>query len=322
MNLEQNVTLLFTVLIASWTLFILYLRAAKRLLIFKKHGPQPPISQVSFRVIAVGGLGGEFLSLVFLGRYMHALRLPFQDLFPQSSFEVYQPSCRQLGEEAADAIHARVSDDPRPLILIGHSKGGLDILHFLIKYPQFIGRVQLAVLANTPLRGSWTADWLTSNVLRPLGIHWPALESLTSPARKKFWTETWSRVPDWQRRLIAKRLHIVATEEFHSRTCAWPIAAWHYTMRKQGLRNDGLIGFDCQNLPKLTDFKSVAMSHHFHHHFFLTSGGILSNITEAKRLEILSSVFKTTSGVGGWKHEPASLSRIHSRRYRHLEVIK
>ena len=336
MNLEQYAALLFTVLLASWALFILYMRAVKRwLLMVRKPTPttpkRAPFSLLSYLIIAIGGIGGEVLALRFVGHYMHALRPAIQILFPNASFEVYQPSLTTTSSAAATEIVDRVIDDPRPIILIGHSKGGIDILELMTRHPAIIGRLHLAVLSNTPLQGSWVADLLTKNFVRPLGLKWPALEGLTTKARRNFWKKDWSEIPDWHRRLITKRLLIIATEEFHSRKCAWPIVMSHFLMRKLGLRNDGLVGFDSQNLPKLPEFKSTTTCHLFHHHGYLTCAATLSDISNLERCETLRTVLETHKALTGWHTDsglkengfPAtSVSRLGARRYGHLEVIK
>lgn len=335
-NLEQYAALLFTVLLASWALFFLYVRAVRKwLLLMRQPGASSPargpLSLQSYRVIAVGGIGGGVLALRFLGNYMHALRPAFQTLFPNASFEVYQPSYKTTSKDAAIEIVDRVIEDPRPIILIGHSKGGIDILELLANHSAIIGRVHLAILANTPLQGSWVADFLIQRILRPLRISWQAMEQLGTQARREYWKSTWPEIPDWQRRLINKRLLIIATEEFHSRKCAWPIVISHWVMRKLGLRNDGLVSFESQNLPALPEFRGTTTCHLFHHHGYLTCSATLSNISPLERCESLRTVFNTHKALTGWNTESSTLrhsstsgsvSSIRSRRYRHLEVIK
>lgn len=335
-NLEQYAALLFTVLLASWVLFILYVRALKQWLVKVRNpavtgAPRAPFSQLNYRIIAIGGIGGEVLALRFVGNYMHALKPAFRQLFPHSEFEVYQPTLLTTSEDAATEIVARVIDDPRPLILIGHSKGGLDILELMTSHPAIIGRIHLAILANTPLGGSWVADLLTRHFIRTLGLRWRALECLNTRSRRSFWKNKWSEIPAWHRRLITKRLLIIATEEFHSRKCAWPIVLSHLLMRKLGIRNDGLVGFDSQNLPQLDEFKNTTTCHLFHHHGYLTCGATLSNISALERCETLRTVLETHKSLTGWNTSSRlietgqgtnSVSRLRSRRYGHLEVIK
>jgi hypothetical protein len=335
-NLEQYAALLFTVLFASWALFILYVRALKQWLLKVRNpavsaAPRAAFSQLHYRIIAIGGIGGELFALRFIGNYMHALKPAFQLLFPNSDFEVFQPSMLTTSAAAATEIIDRVIDDPRPLILFGHSKGGLDILELMTSHPAIIGRIHLSILANTPLQGSWVADLLTRNLSRAFGLRWRALECLNTRSRRSFWKNKWSEIPDWHRRLITKRLLIIATEEFHSRKCAWPIVFSHLLMRKLGIRNDGLVGFESQNLPQLAEFKNTTTCHLFHHHGYLTCGATLSNISALERCETLRTVLETHKSLTSWNTSSRlnengygvnSVSRLRSRRYRHLEVIK
>ena len=60
--------------------------------------------------------------------------------------------------QIADALAAPQIDDDRKVILIGYSKGGLDILRFLVDFPDLAARVDAVVGVASPLFGTPLAD--------------------------------------------------------------------------------------------------------------------------------------------------------------------
>lgn len=345
MNPGESVTLLFTLVLGAWFLGLtirLYLRTKPlRSSTVRYTDPAPPstpISETPFRILTIGGIGGEILALRWVGRYMLALKPALLALFPNSQVRNHQPGMRLTGRLAAEYLACEIlsSVEPQesaaPLILIGHSKGGTDILELMINHPALIGRIRLAVIMNAPLQGSWVADLLVAKILRPLRLKWPALEELTTEARQLFWSHRWMNLPDWHRRLILKRLHVVTSEEFQSAQCAWPIILSHRWMRLSGLRSDGLVTLENQKFPaeKNAIAAAPATTHFFWHHGFLTCRAMLSNITDIERQETLRAVFAQhlvvlrephiDADARPGRHKMAHLAS--RRRYGHLEVIK
>jgi len=60
--------------------------------------------------------------------------------------------------QIADALAASQFADERKLILIGYSKGGLDILRFLVDFPQLAARVDAVVGVASPMFGTPLAE--------------------------------------------------------------------------------------------------------------------------------------------------------------------
>jgi hypothetical protein len=60
--------------------------------------------------------------------------------------------------QIADAVTASQIDDERNTILIGYSKGGLDILRFLVDFPELATRVDAVVGVASPMFGTPLAD--------------------------------------------------------------------------------------------------------------------------------------------------------------------
>jgi pimeloyl-ACP methyl ester carboxylesterase len=60
--------------------------------------------------------------------------------------------------QIADAVAALQIDDERKVILIGYSKGGLDILRFLVDFPDLAARVDAVVGVASPVFGTPLAE--------------------------------------------------------------------------------------------------------------------------------------------------------------------
>jgi hypothetical protein len=60
--------------------------------------------------------------------------------------------------QIAESLQTSPVDSGRAVILVGYSKGGLDILHFMVEYPEIAADVDAVVGVATPVFGSPLAD--------------------------------------------------------------------------------------------------------------------------------------------------------------------
>ena len=112
--------------------------------------------------------------------HLHLLIVPgaFAECFPEFGmpFEDVDSTLRKRGyridfipvsgrsgaDHNADQIAAaldQIPDNPADrIVLIGHSKGVVDILHFLVNYPQLARRIRAMVSVSGPVNGSPLAD--------------------------------------------------------------------------------------------------------------------------------------------------------------------
>jgi pimeloyl-ACP methyl ester carboxylesterase len=74
--------------------------------------------------------------------------------------------------QIAEALAASPIDDDRRVILVGYSKGGLDILRFLVDFPELADRVDAVVGVATPLFGTPLAE-LAAPAYAALGAKMP-----------------------------------------------------------------------------------------------------------------------------------------------------
>ena len=72
------------------------------------------------------------------------------------------------GGQIAEALRCLDLDEDEPLVLLGHSKGAVDILDFLVSYPDLARRVAAVVTVSGAINGTPLADYLV-NVYAALG---------------------------------------------------------------------------------------------------------------------------------------------------------
>ncbi|HRK06181.1 MAG TPA: hypothetical protein PLZ57_00300 [Pseudobdellovibrionaceae bacterium] len=268
----------------------------------------PPQEQV--RILAIGGLGGEFLAPAFVGNYLKAMSSAWRRLWPNSEFRILQPTIAQSMDVAAELIATELSAQPdSSCILFGHSKGGVDILECLVRYPEVRGKVHSAILANSPLQGSWVADFLRDqaqqlplfrwtgilNATRAAGWSWSALLDVTTERRQEFWTEQWDAMPFADRQQIASLLTILTCRHERSRQAAWPIILPHWLMQQRGIPNDGLVATASQRPPLRPEFARTRMLTWSQHHGYLTCSSTLSRITDLERTELLRQLTQSNA---------------------------
>ena len=114
----------------------------------------PAVSDDSYRVLIVPG---------FLNECFAEIALPFEDAIKSLNgdgfkIEALVVSGRSSSEANASYIARAIEnldlDDDEKLLLVGHSKGAVDILQFLVQYPQAISRVAAVVSVAGAINGS------------------------------------------------------------------------------------------------------------------------------------------------------------------------
>jgi len=160
------------------------------------EAPAPlPAHDTRYRVLIVPGLFGECYAdyvTPFQGASVRLAGLGYR-------VEPLMVSGRSSADHNADQIAAAVraidlAAEDR-LVLVGHSKGGVDILHFLVNHPELVDRVDAVVSVAGAINGSPIANWLAKHYerwLADLGFDacqpgdGGALESLRRPTRQRW----------------------------------------------------------------------------------------------------------------------------------------
>jgi hypothetical protein len=70
-------------------------------------------------------------------------------------------SSDQNAGEIASEIMRLPRDPSSPIVLLGYSKGAVDILHFVVEYPEIAERVAAVLSVSGAINGSPIADWLS-----------------------------------------------------------------------------------------------------------------------------------------------------------------
>ncbi len=196
------------------------------------RGPTPAV--IVFLHGYLGFVQAPFLPFVkyFRGLEAEMRRLGHACLFPAL------PRTESVATRAAALAGALDATGERPIVLVGHSMGGLDA-RFLARERDPRRRVRTVVSVGTPHRGSPVADWALSGELSfPWSLvgRWrPALEDLTPEACDR------------------RNERLIDREDVTYLSCAgmrppshlpWPLADYARRMQPAHGDNDGLVSVE------------------------------------------------------------------------------
>ncbi len=117
-------------------------------------GPLPPKAR-DFHYIFVPGFGWDGLFDYFGPNRRHLERLGLT-----TSFVVTDPLA--TSGENAESVRRAIEASAKPVVLIGHSKGGRDSLEALRLHPRLQGKVARLLMIQSPVRGSALAAWFAA----------------------------------------------------------------------------------------------------------------------------------------------------------------
>ncbi len=168
---------------------------------------------------------------------------------------------RYNAAQIAEYVQSLKPWEQRRLVLLGHSKGAADILHFLVEHPETAARVAAVVSVAGAINGSPLADWAVDGMggwetLIPSSLCDPgdeqALHSLT-----RLHSLSWlSRNP-----LPQGPLYLSLVTFSDPDTIAWPLRYAYQRLAEIDPRNDGmLLSFD-QVIPGAELLGYVAADH-------------------------------------------------------------
>jgi hypothetical protein len=209
----------------------------------------PPLHDPRLQLVFVPGLYNECANpwLTFFGDTIEWLR------GKGYSVSTLHVNSRSSSERNANHIAEYVAEqnltaDER-FVLIGHSKGVVDILHFLVAFPEMTSRVAAVVSVAGAVNGSPLADWITAgyagwDTLIPSRWCAPgdrrALQSLTRVKRLTWLSR--HRLPDSVRYFSISAISDEAS-------IAWPLSYGYDRLSEVDPRNDGLLLFYDQVIP-------------------------------------------------------------------------
>ncbi len=210
---------------------------------------QLPANNINLRILIVPGLLGECIADIAFpfGKAMERLRPRGYQIEPL--IVSGRSSSDYNAKQIAKAVENLAVEEEDFLILMGHSKGAVDILHFLINFPGLAHRIDAVVSVAGAINGSPIANKV-ANIYSNLVANLPfnecepgdggAFRSLKRPVRL-----TWlanNPLPTW-----VKYYSVVSFTD-RDRINRWLISG--YDMLKTiDPRNDGLLLFSDQVIP-------------------------------------------------------------------------
>jgi pimeloyl-ACP methyl ester carboxylesterase len=154
--------------------------------------------------------------------------------------------------EIAAAMEQLPIDADERILLIGHSKGAVDILHFLVNYPQPAKRISAVVSVSGPITGSPLADALAGTYARIFSrmpfTNCPPGDREVVESLKRSTQTTWlaaHHLPD--------HVRYFSLATFARREDIHPLMLFTYDLlAAYDPRNDGYVAFSDQVIPGAT----------------------------------------------------------------------
>jgi pimeloyl-ACP methyl ester carboxylesterase len=117
----------------------------------------PPIPDLRLRLVFVTGLFNDCASVV---------ALPFETAVPRLRSLGYRAEILTVSGRSSSSFNAariaefvsQTQDGDQRLVLVGYSKGAVDILEFMVAYPELASRVSAVVSVAGAINGSPVAD--------------------------------------------------------------------------------------------------------------------------------------------------------------------
>ena len=164
------------------------------------------------------------------------------------------------GQIAAAVEQVPIEPDER-ILLIGHSKGAVDILHFLVNYPQTARRVSAVVSVSGPIMGSPLADALAGTYARffarmPFTNCRPGDRAVLDSLKRSYQTTWLASHP------LPSHIRYFSLATFARREDVHPLMLLTYDMlAAYEPRNDGYVAFSDQVIPGATLLGYVNLDH-------------------------------------------------------------
>ena len=157
-------------------------------------------------------------------------------------------------EKNAARISDAINKSDKKVILIAHSKGGIDTLETLIHYPELHEKIQFTLMLQSPFLGTPLSDYVLSvpaleyaakTVLEQMGGTKESLKNMSIAARKEY-HEKYSRVISE----IAKKRNFISLTSYKKRSPFDTLTALlRNAMSRRGILNDGFVPTQSAILP-------------------------------------------------------------------------
>jgi len=237
-----------------------------------------------YKIVFVAGLLSDFYKAVKIGGRTFRHGRYFQDQERWLTAAGIGWTAAEIGsqsppEENARAVAAAVLDSTQPVIIVAHSKGGLDALEALLDKPAVARKTAAFYAVQTPFLGSPVADWFDREELRQKFaetlLNWTGGEKRTLLTLTSYYRRDWFLRRRGSLNRLRGRLRFVCVASWKSDAPGVDTVfeVSRDIMLKRGLGpNDGLVPLDSALLPDCdyallpeTDHRATVVADSFNH---------------------------------------------------------
>lgn len=252
-----------------------------------------------FQYLFVGGILGEVLALPFVASYFKDAQDILHRLGARDVAAYYPNSYRSAEENAralAREVQRRTQRSPKPLVLFCHSKACLEVVLSLSENPElYRTHVRRVFCVQPPFKGSSLTERrpgvkrsrIVHRVFRTSAAVWPGLRSLA----KDRYTAHFEELARTRPALVElMRDKVVTVRGFKPQQAhvASILKVSHGVLERCGMRTDGLLALDDQELP---GFEVPVVELEMDHSDLFTSS-IVSNEGVEFRSQALSQLLR------------------------------
>ncbi len=225
-----------------------------------RHRANPPELKVRLCVLIVPG--------AFQQCYP-AFGMPFEDAANELNRQGHAIGfVSASGRGGADRNAAEIEqvvrslDGSGPIVLVGYSKGAIDVLHFLVEYPEAAARVAAVVSISGPINGSPLADWLATaydRILSGLPLpNCPPMDGGVLDSLQRSQRMSWLPAHP-----LPRHIRYFSLVTFTRRENVHPLMLYTYDLLAQlDPRNDGYVLWTDQVIPGSTLLGYVNLDHY------------------------------------------------------------
>lgn len=244
-------------------------------------------------IVLVTGFMNELFQNSYFNDMVDVLKEEFK--VPASSVHVFHTDSSRGADSMAREFQSRIrlvqtNNPTKPIILVGHSRGGLQLLYTFLKYPELIElpSVERIVTIQSPLKGTSTAKaasivgGLLANICTSCGEIQSGAASMISGHTHYLLQVGLAKLSDIQLALLSRKLFFISSYSNREYTKLGSYLTPDLT--------DGTVPFDSQYLRsfgrKLAVLPDVG-------HTDLVLGGVKSSLSTRERRTFARILFET-----------------------------
>lgn len=228
--------------------------------IFKQNPKSPPVQKIEnlakYHVVFIGGYFNEVAPGYFEQTSKSALKMG------ASGFTILMPSSSRTVEENSQLLNTSFlkiyqESGGKPLLAIGHSKGGVELMATILGHPELLTRgiLRSVVTVQSPLTSCYLAT--CSSEMMKWTKRLPMLSgghSLSDLELNRMILAPLKKIPKLVRQDLGRSVHYVISEQQAERTALAIMLSNRMILAGAKARNDGLVE---QHAMSIQNFGSV-----------------------------------------------------------------